>query len=392
MATDTDTIEIDGVVYDLTPKTVVVDGITFTYRFRRHPYSGYLRTTVQIQMDQLRRVREIPFTDASMRGFYTIEIVDDDGTVVAEAHSLDYAKLQLDRIERLGRREAAKQSAQEDISHLRAKAQELSAKGLPTAQLDSMIRALPTMILYGWGLRRVEIQESIRRAWHEVERLEGDPIEVLVDEIMHGRLMTDAHEHNKAVIARLDALEIRSGGFIESITDEGLRRFYRMQLNGATHVDQLASCDLRLQLEDYAPADVVADLELAPESVELVGRKDSSSYSITYAYEQIDGEQVAVASMSVPLSVYERNCAEHGRKSNFPQIEGVRLMISVTVDGKEIARGEDGDQLKGKIKKYKGGRSRSKLASPELNMAAFIGGDNRPTEPPPWFTGRVRRR
>jgi hypothetical protein len=296
----------------------------------------------------------------------SIELVNQDEIPVVTGFHLTDVRRQLQQHE--SDAEAARYLCQ--ISALQRQCAQLQIlNGKNVTKLQTYIRsARQAVSTYRNIYSRVsleDVQQYIRQAEREAVGLDGNPIQILLKDLMTGRVQHPDIVYNNKVIQELEALAIRSGGFIECPTPDQLRKYYESQLNDAASVLDFWSYDFKIKLEDYAPSDVVAELELAPDSCELEGRKGKVSYTITYGYETLfetkGCDRIAVASVTVPLAVYERNCAEHGRKSSFPELpEGITLLITVAVDDKPIARGEDGEKLQSQIRKFRRSERRSR--------------------------------
>lgn len=392
--------ELLEVAGKLEPETIEVDGVNCQVTYYNPRWSSYVtQATVRVPLDQLSQLAALPAlpkADLVER----VEVVNGQGEVVASGHSLESLRDRLQRIEKEAREQAERQQFLNEISQLEQQCSELVAEGREVSRLRQIIAEARSKAHSMYGYFRPsssgEVRQHIRRAEREIERLSGDAATVLLDDLMEGRIQHPDIPLNQEVIKQLDAYAIRSGGFIESLSDEQLRQHYQGKLNGATRVDELWRVDLKLRLEDFAPADILEELELAPDTVELEAKKGTSTYPVSYGYEEIDGERVAVGSITVPIAVCERNCAEVGRKSKFPELpHGARLVITVTDNNQTVARGEDGDWLKGQIKKYRKGKGKKGNRQAEesarrdrlTTLGIRIEG---PTAPPPWFRGRAR--
>jgi hypothetical protein len=383
------------------PETVEVEGVQLSVTYETSQWSSEVSATIRINIKEVDKLAYLPQLPKASR-IDKIELVDDEGTVLETSYSASLLDV---------KEKAAKTQAQagflSKVRELKEKEAELAAMGRPTSELQMLIIRVQreissnrTAFTFGteqgrkkrFGSSDRDVEEAIATARKEVERLQGNPAEVLLEDLLAGRILHPAIGANMAVVKELDSYAIRSGGFIETLSDEQLREFYQGKLDGVTSASQVRGMDLRLRLEDYAPKDVLAELELAPETVELEGKKGTSQYPVTYGYEEIDGERVAVGSIQIPISVYERNCAESGRKSKFPELpHGARLIIELTENNQPVARGEDGDWLKGQIRKHRKGKRRGSNV-PSTDESGFR--RSKPIaalQPPPWYRGaRIR--
>lgn len=178
------------------------------------------------------------------------------------------------------------------------------------------------------------------------------------------------------------------------LTHDDLRDIIAKRIAGAVSVEQLKGIDLTVKLEDYVLQEVIEELDHAPDTVEVQGRKASATYDVTYGFVTIDGEEIPVGAITVPLSVYERNAVEYGKKSSFPDLGfGIKLLLHVLDDGKEVACGFDDMALAKRVTGYKKSKQRGKNR-PADSVFGFnpLGYDMRATPPPPWFKGKHRVR
>lgn len=381
-------------VNSLEPETIIVDRIPCLVKYDVMAGSR-VYATVQVPRDQLSQLVRLPLLPKA-DGLNRVEAVDGAGEVVAGSYSLGSLQRNIEESEKEARKQAEQQKLLDEIKQLQHQCDDLALQGRAVVNLRHIIAEARSKLraAHRWWTTSStgDVRPFIRQAENEIERLSGDAATVLLDDLMNGRIWHPDITHNQSVIERLNAYVIRSGGFIECLTDDQLRQHYQQCLGDTTYATEVGVLDLKLSLENFAPTEILEDLDLAPDSVELEGRKGSSSYAITYSYEEIDGERTAVGSISVPIAVYERNCAEVGRKAGFPALpHGIRLIITVTESKRTVARGEDGEQLQRQIKRHQRGKARGKSAPPatdELGLARRgpVIGD----APPPWYTGRAR--
>ena len=234
-----------------------------------------------------------------------------------------------------------------------------------------------------------QAEQLLRRIDREIDRLAAsDPVELAVE-----RLFDDEssllHRHNLDVVRRINAASVRTGGFIEPYSRAQLEAFYRGVLEQVDDpLKHLLEPTLRLSLGDYADPDIVDDPELepAPLQVELQANKGTTMYEVTYHYE----DETPVASVTVPLKVYERIAPEHGKKHRFPELpHSIVWEVVVTFDGKVIAQGRLDVDLTNRVDKRKKGLSRSKHADESGLVGDFILG-HEVSEVPPWYVGKGR--
>jgi hypothetical protein len=244
------------------------------------------------------------------------------------------------------------------------------------------------------GYRDTDIEESFRPArtawgWEKQETIEEcigrvNRVERLIKAVLARPFHVVLAEHyakgwrNRDTLSQLLNWSIRSGGFIEM---PDLVAVYSGRLDGVMTMDEARSRDLTIKLEDYAPADVVKDLDLAPTSVEITQRnRTKRSCWVTYALER-EGETYApTGTVTMSLNEYKLNkpVSEGDVLSSLPY--GIRLVVAITVNEKEVFRGTPGEALDKKIKSYEGGKRRGSSAPPvDFRHGAVPVG-----EIPPW--------
>jgi hypothetical protein len=366
------------------PETIEVDGVSCDIRYHRPSYSRYIYATLTVRQGDLNRLLCLPDLPNGVE-IERIIAIDQDGRHVAQGVTLYQVKTEIALVEQKIRRNAEERVYLDQIAGFRAKASELEAKGLYVKQLGLLINELSLSVGLSYGYytkstNNSRIRQETRKIEVELERLQGDPIELFIDELVSGRLQHPDVDANKALIRKLEALHIRSDGFIDVPTESEMRVFYRTRLEGVTKVSEVLGRDLKLSVDDYAPDDILNELPLASNRVALNTRKGTKQYPVLFGYEGIDGERVAVGVISIPVVVYEANCIDVGRRSNFPVFScGIRLILEVTEEDKVVARGEDTDQLKSQIKRYKKGKKHT-------GNGTFV----QPEQAPPWHRGRTR--
>lgn len=380
-------------VQNLEPQTVVIEDVSCGVIYEQH--AGRIYAQVRIALSDFEKLSVEPRIP-NAHHISTIEITNETGEVI-ETGSFYSVRANLRRRAVLARQDAEKQEYKVELDTLRQTCNKLTQEGMPTTQLHRLVDdvhfAILTMHSSLRGSTAGNIRQMIQKAEKEAERLTGNVAVVLLEDIIAGRLHHPDIDTNQEIVAELDSYEIRSRGFIESPSMEFLNRFYQDKLLGVTSVDEFYGTDLKLRLEDYAPADVLEEIELAPAEIELEGKKGTSKYTVSYAYAEIDGERVATGTIAVPVSIYERNRAEVGHVSKFPVLpHEICLVIEVTEGNKVLARGKESDVLKQQVKKRKGktGNNRAEERDRSARLAALGIRVESPTAPPPWHKGKVR--
>ncbi len=237
------------------------------------------------------------------------------------------------------------------------------------------------------------VEKCFDRVDQELKRLHEGDVTIIVDDLIDGVLYHPDLAANQTVIDEVKEWHIRTGGFIDLIDESVLRAFYERRILNKTMRDFM-SHGIRLDIEDYVLPDLLEELDdIAPAKLVLEKQKGSSSYELTYDYLERDGKRVPVASVILPLRVYEHNAPEYGKKSNFPKFpHQIELYVEVFFDGKIIAAGTPGEDLDRKIAKFKKSRNRSNPlqgTTDEFGLRRYRPID--PTPVPPWFKGRPPR-
>lgn len=369
---------------------IVAQGVTCLVSYERSRL-GQLIATVRVPAEGLYDIFDLPVDNVRR-----IEVVDAAGDVLVRSFSMNAAQREYQDYLNRKRKQDEKQGFLDDIVRLQAQQNQLETEGKPTDTLRELISAARTAVdrlhSYYRAAQPGDVVGAIRKAEREIERLSGDVSELLLEDLVTGRLTHRDVKVNQQFMEHLEVLALRSGRFIEPITPEQLRKHYEQKLGGVTDANHIYLLDLGLNPEDYAPADVIAELDLAPEEVELEGRKGMTSYSVTYGFVQAGDERIGVGIVKVPVSIYERNCGRVGRNSKFPELPyGIELIIEVTEGDKTIAQGHDDEELARKVKKNKGKTGdRAGDRDRQIRLASLGISSEGPTAPPPWFKGRLR--
>ncbi len=243
-------------------------------------------------------------------------------------------------------------------------------------------------VLYAWrSFNPAKLNAAIKDLEHKLEWLlsERNIVMTAID-LAEGRIENGDTRHNQAVVERLQELQIRSEGLIEAPDAEALSKVYeaRLRSHGRETIRpvDLYAIDLKIQLEDYAPDDILSDptLELLPEEIEIEGK----SLKVAYGYLlDEDDERVAAGVIEVPITVYRRLKPAYHKPSGFPEMPGgVRRYLRIMKQDKVLMAGFDTEELAGKVEaKEKGLKRQADLVSTEG-----------PTAPPPWcLSKRVGR-
>lgn len=296
-------------------------------------------------------------------------------------------------------KQAQKLRFNQELASLKKELGRLQKSGRPTAVLEDLIDEVDYRIYrfeQGWRETAPEakVAQALRAAKNEADRIEDGGVELLIDYLMEGKISHQDVERNQRVIDQVKIWSIRTGGFVDMFTPESLRAFYRTRLEGVTRVSELQKYDLALNLADYNPTALLDELEYAPDTVEIQGRKTMTEVKVDYDLYEIDGQPVPVGIITIPLSTYERNAAEYGKRSQFPALpHDIRLLIQVVVDGKIIATGFDDNGLASRIAKYKKAKQRGKAIA-GVGEDDWFGRRPEPigsSEPPPWAKGHAAR-
>lgn len=402
---------LEGAETDVTisdPETVYLNGVAIvaTYFYETYWYfgdgKGRVAARLSVDLADIGRLpanggyRLVDELDLKAKTIHEWLVVQ-DGEELFTANDLWQLRHQHDA----WKRERAASMYEDSLSEFREAAAVMSKLDRPVGVLNHLIKEADLRVRnYGQGwIRRggnASVAEALRAVGNELNRIFGGGTLLLVDDLMDGRLYHRHADHNQFVIDKVKSWSIRTGGFVDMITPEDLRMFYRERLSGIERVGDMRSCDLRLDASAYDPTGLEDDLDegIAPETVMINGRKGPVSYGVTYDLMEVDGAPVPVGIVSVPKAVYEINAAEYGKKSRFPELPyGIRLFIRVTSEGKEIAKGFDDASLAKQMTKRKRAKNRG-------NAIAGVGIDDfgfkrwspiTAGELPPWYQGsRVR--
>ena len=279
----------------------------------------------------------------------------------------------------------------QELSGYRVRYSKLDNNDRPVANLPQLLREADTAahrysFRYGRYRDSQPVRSLLKQIQNELERLEAGGSQLLVDGLLEGSIGHRDTAFNQKVIDQLRSLSVRSNGFIEPLTEQQLRKHYADKIGDVQKLGKLSIIDLKLWIKDYAPQDILDELELAPETVEIQGRRGSSHYTVEYDVIEVEKQSIPVGRVTIPLDVYKRNAHEYGKPSQFSELPyGIRLVVSVTFNGAVIATGFDDDDLARKITKYMKAKSRG---NPTGNVGNIFGYTNGPSDVPPWFKGK----
>lgn len=258
---------------------------------------------------------------------------------------------------------------------------------------ERLIDRLP----YPWYERSktyIDAQNQLRAIDHELTRIENGSSQLLIDDLLAELIDHPDIQHNLNVIEQITQWSIRTDGFIEVFGQDSLRRFYETSISENTTVAELLQLDLKLDLNEYVPESLLDELDCAPESIEITGRKSSSFYPVSYSFSKIGGDLVPVGRVSIPLGICERNAGDYGKKSRFPELPfGIKLLVTVTSGDAEIATGFDDEKLAERIRKHKKSKNRSKSIE-DIDGDELSGRRRSRAEAhqiPSWYKGRKIR-
>lgn len=351
------------------PEIVVINGITCRVVYYRW-LLGTLKAIVEIPETGLGRISTLPDFPRGT-GLNYIRVVDAQGTIILSADTLEDARVRLADYQRRQERLAWAVQYQTRLDEFRRQYFARSDEGYDTRHLHGLF-AKPQRIIdqlkagFSFAAHETIISQCFREIERELLKFNRPTLDVWLEALLAGRTVHRDHRANLAMLAKLDAYAVRSDGFIEPLTEEQLLAEYRQILSAADAitVNQIQATRLRLRLEDYAPADILNDpeLNLAPEFIELAGRKGKLLYPVTYGFRNMDDERIAVGVVRLPLSVFERNAVvEYGKKVILPELPyGIVLVFEVETDGKVIASGSaDSQLLQKQVTRFQRGKRRA---------------------------------
>lgn len=387
------------------PEWVNVEGILVLIHYDRLWRGGPLQAILEINLEDVLRLPWYPQPEHAER-ISSVRVIQDGKAV------MNYSRwIMLDDIAQLRKEflhwQTAKTNAEkaeifgQRLNDLKRQRWQLEHSDRPLLRFDELLRQANTALArFSSSYRTIPattVEQRLVLLEAEIDRLNGDGAQVLIDDLIEGVLDHPDHRANLAVIDQVRELSIRTGGFIEPISEPTLRAFYQQHIS-CQSLTELHQAQFRLNLEDYAPSDWIAELAqqdgaMAPETLLVESRKGQVSQPVRYDVLQRDGEAVVVGVVSMALTTYERNAREYGKPSKFPELlHGIKLYFDVTVSNEVIASGFE-DDLEKKIAKYKRSQNRSKALAGVSDSVAFITGVAGRLTPlsatplPPWYKG-----
>jgi len=376
-------------------------------------FSDRVTATIQVPINDVFQFNTEPSLphDATITQY---EVVDAKGEVVGHGYSIRDMHDNYRRFRAEERRNASQRDWKLRLKELREERDVLADEGQAVTTLDRLLREAEqaeagafdwfysdslSLTVFNqafatmrdtrgrrYGNSRDSVVQAIRGVEKEIDRLQKVELaEVLLADLMAGKVTHPGVMANNEIIAAYDILSIRTGGEVTAYTEDMVREHYRSRLSGITNERELLLTDLTLPDDREMIQEMIDEglLDLAPETVQISGAKGNRSYQVEYWYQQEEeGPRVPVGIVTVPLTIYERNCSKCGVKSTFPQLpHGIRLLIKVKInDGaKEVISDAyaDGPKLKTEVERCLKRKLRRNAAPAE--------------EPPAWFVGRIRR-
>ena len=366
---------------------ISIDGVNAELRRRQ----GFTRinTDLIIDIEEAQKLKGFPVGE-QLSGVYVMkgsEIIFDmygDDFSIFEARLREYNK------------EQQCQHFRSRLWDLKQQIGELEALGLPCLQVATMAaKAERAITSYQYDWRGIKVAKNVEAAIGSIEKAierlaASDPVNLIVEGLIDGSYSHPCASTNKEVIEQVRQLSIRSDNFIEVISEDMLQSFYDQRIReyvaSGVKLSELRFYSLDLDLETYAPKSIVRDLEpmMAPEQVRV--GNDTRPFDVRYDYVEVDGEEVPVGTITVPLSFYKKHGYQYGKRSVFPELpHDIRLRLEIEEQGRQVAVGFDDDELAKKVAKFVRGKSRSSARS-EVDKTGFsyLTGLVEPTPPPPW--------
>jgi len=237
------------------------------------------------------------------------------------------------------------------------------------------------------------VEKAFDKVEEELERLKGSSPQAVIDDLLEGALLHQYEAANRVVIDQVRSWHIRTNGFIDLIDEPALRAFYERRVTSG-RVKDLRGVDLGLKLENYVMEELLDELDVvAPATIELSVSKGVREYPVTYDYFERDGHTVAVATVAVPLRVYEHNAPEYGKASKFPVLPfGIQWRVEILFENEIVFSGMPGDDLEKKItkfNKYRNGFKPGQKVSGLYGTSLWTPIAHNPL--PPWYKGKTPR-
>ena len=375
-------------------------------------WSDRVTATVKVSLNDVFSLETDPVLnhDAEITQY---EVVDGQGDTVGNGYSLQGMRDSYRRFKAEESRNASQRTWKKRLAELRISRDELAQTGHIVTTLDRLLHEAVRkeadafnwvysdglgLTLYDrdfalqyhsrgrrYGNSRDSVVQAIREAEKELDRLKQLEVsEVLLAELMAGKITHPSVRTNNEVIAAYDILSIRTGGEVAAYTQEAVLMHYQTRLEGIMNEQDLLMTDLSLPDDREMIDEMIREglLDLAPETIQISGAKGDRSYPVEYWYQEDNGVRLPVGVVTVPLVVYERNCSKCGVKSTFPELpHGIQLLVRVKIgSGDEEVTSDpypDGPSLKTEVTRCLKRKLRKGVEPGEI--------------PPPWFTGRVWR-
>jgi hypothetical protein len=370
-----------------------VDGVPASLYYTTDQW-GYVSTHLYITIDDVRNLKGFPEGERIHRVMVMKDESFEDTVFEAYAYSFETFTHALRKYDK----EIAAAAFKQRLDGFRSSQRKFEQEGLPVARLYELFRKAQRCMLdfeYSWARSKTshEVESAFKAVQAEIDRLNStDSFELLLDGLINGTLFHQDVDRNHQIISQVQALSIRSQGFIEPISQLMLRSFYEKQLEHCTSGRDVSNYSLRLRLDDYAPKDILDELELAPEKVTISNGNRSSEYEVQYDVRKVGEEEVPVGLISIPVSVYQKNAAEYGKPSSLPVLPyDIKLMLEVIQQGKVVATGIDGPDLIKKVTKFVKSSARGKKMDDVAKEGYGLHGIYQATPVPPWYKGQRLR-
>ena len=365
------------------PETISFNGVDFRIRYHSE-ISGYgfgtALATISFPADDMSKVQDIPVTKTGR--ISEIEVTGENGVVIASGYSLTHIRAQMEQQRKMARRDAFHKEVEKRLRGLQESANYLANEAKDTSELEKMIRA--ARLGYSFSTRSTQsVRTTIRQAEKEIERLKSqDATEAQVESLIAGRLLPEVARRNQETMNQLQILAIRSNGFIEPLTEENLLRFYKERLEGGIDPEKLS-----LHLEDYAPDDVLSDLEeeglLAPVRIHDKDKHGTEVVlTVDYRLETIHGKETPIGVISVKVSTFQKLARLPKLPFDLPTILEV-----INGNGEVLVRGTDLRELDRKVDKKRKAKSRAKSVRKNSLDDPFAA-PYQPSMPPNWYKGK----
>jgi hypothetical protein len=383
-------------------ENIRVEGISVRVRYEKFGLYS-VRATLEVDIADAMRLPWYPeLSDPKYPYVSYVSVREDDKEVLlhyVSRYTYDVAELRTKIVHW-----QAEVRRQADVAQLRPRLNAFDDEILKVRRLDWPVQRLEALhsearlqfSRFDSGYKALtlgQVEKCFERVDEELKRLHEGDAQVIVDDLIDGVLYHPDLAANQAIIDEVREWHICTNGFIDLIDESVLRAFYERRIT-SKNMGDFVSHSIRLKLEDYVLPELLEELDdIAPAKLVLEKQKGSSSYELKYDFLEREGKRVSVASVTLPLRVYEHNAPEYGKKSGFPKLpHQIELYVEVLFDGGIIAAGTPGEDLDRKIAKFKKSRSRSnplKDVADEFGLRRY-----RPiekTQVPPWFKGRPPR-